>query len=122
YHKIPNYIATITGGFQDGGARRRRNPGFNLISEDMSVRSDVGGTYKVRIVAANGRLLYWLNGRLIHAVTDPAPLPGGSFALRTWRSRIAWSDVRFFSLHRIPDASAPVKVTDELAKVGLEYI
>ena len=122
YHKLPNYIATLTGGFQEGWARLRRNPGFNLVSEDKGLRSEVGGQYRIRLLAANGRLLYWVNDRLVHDVTDPEPLPGGHFALRTWRSRIAFSKVRFYSLHRIPNASEPVRVKDRLAEVGLEYI
>lgn len=100
YHAFPNYIMTLTGGFQEGWARLRRNPGFTLMHEDGSVRSEVGGTYRIRAVIAGGRLQYWLNDRLIHDLRDSEPLPGGHFALRTWRAHILWSDVRISALRR----------------------
>ncbi len=100
YHTIPNYITTLTGGFQEGWARMRRNPGFNLISEDKTLRSEVGGAYHIRVVIAGGRLRQWINGRLVHDARDPDPLPGGHFALRTWRSHILWSDVKISALTR----------------------
>jgi hypothetical protein len=98
YHQIPNYILTLTGGFQEGWARVRRNPGFGLLSENQEIRSEPGKNYHVRVAITGGRLRYWLNGRLIHDLRDPNPLPGGRFALRTWRSRVWWSDLRIYSL------------------------
>ena len=98
YQKIPNYIFTLTGGFQDGWARVRRNPGFELLAENTAIRSEPGRIYRVRIALADGRMCYWLNGQRVHLTTDPDPLPGGEFALRTWRSRVWWSDLRFYAL------------------------
>jgi hypothetical protein len=95
YHRIPNYIVTLTGGFQEGWSRVRRNPGFEMLSEERSTRSEAGQTYRIRVVIVGGRLRYWLDGKLIHDVRDKQPLPGGHFALRTWRSHVWWSDVRF---------------------------
>jgi hypothetical protein len=100
YHRIPNYIVTLTGGFQEGWSRVRRNPGFEMLSEERSTRSEAGRTYRIRVVVAGGRLRYWLDGKLIHDVRNKQPLPGGHFALRTWRSRVSWSDVRFAALTR----------------------
>lgn len=100
YHSIPNYIATLTGGFQPGWARLRRNPGFTILSENTSIRSEAGKTYRIKLLVAGGRLRYWLDGRLVHDVVDPQPLKGGHFALRTWRSRVWWSDIRFLSVSR----------------------
>lgn len=94
YQTIPNYIVTLTGGFQEGWSRVRRNPGFVQLSEERSTRSEVGRTYRIRLLFADGRLRYWLDDRLIHDVRDPRPLDGGHFALRTWRSRVWWSDLR----------------------------
>jgi hypothetical protein len=104
YHSIPNYIATLTGGFQEGWARLRRNPGFELLSEDRSTRSAVGRSYRIRLQVAGGRIRYWLDGRLIHDARDRQPLPGGHFALRTWRSRVWWSRIRFVALERTAKA------------------
>lgn len=94
YQQIPNYIVTLTGGFQEGWSRVRRNPGFVQLSEEPSTRSEVGRTYRIRVLLAGGRLRYWLDDRLVHDVRDPDALAGGHFALRTWRSRVWWSDVR----------------------------
>lgn len=98
YHTLPNYILTLTGGFQDGWARVRRNPGFNLLAENREIRSEPGRVYRVRVAIADGRIRCWLDGRLIHDVVDAAPLPGGHFALRTWQSRVWWSNLRIYSL------------------------
>jgi hypothetical protein len=100
YHALPNYIATLTGGFQPGWARLRRNPGFAILSENTSIRAEAGRTYRIKLLVAEGRLRYWLDGRLVHDVVDPRPLTGGHFALRTWRSRVWWSDIRFASVRR----------------------
>lgn len=102
YQKIPNYIITLTGGFQDGWSRVRRDPGFAMLSEEKSTRSVPGRTYRIRAMITEGRIRYWLDGRLVHDTRDPHPLPGGHFALRTWRSRVWWSDLRISALIRAP--------------------
>ncbi|HYD85485.1 MAG TPA: DUF6250 domain-containing protein, partial [Opitutus sp.] len=101
YQKIPNYIVTLTGGFQEGWSRVRRNPGFVQLSEERSTRSEIGRTYRIRVLLAGGRLRYWLDGRLVHDVRDSQPLDGGHFALRTWRSRVWWSDISIASVRRL---------------------
>lgn len=98
YHSFPNYILTLTGGFQEGWARVRRNPGLGLLAENRGIRSEPGKNYHVRVALTGGRIRCWLNGRLIHDVRDANPLPGGRLALRTWRSRVWWSDVRIYAL------------------------
>ena len=100
YQRIPNYIVTLTGGFQEGWSRLRRNPGFTILSESLSTRSEVGRTYRIKVMVADGRIRYWIDGKLIHDARDPQPLPGGHFALRTWNSRVWWSDIRFAALTR----------------------
>lgn len=94
YHKIPNYIITLTGGAQPGWSRVRRDPGFNMLHES-DVRSEVGKEYEIVVTVQDGRLRYYLNGRKYHDVVDPDPLPGGKFALRTWSSNVWWDDVEF---------------------------
>jgi hypothetical protein len=102
YHRIPNYIITLTGGFQPGWSRVRRNPGFVMLAEEPSTRSEPGQTYRIRVLIAGGRIRYWLGDRLVHDTRDPEPLPGGHFALRTWRSQVWWSDIRISSLSPEP--------------------
>jgi hypothetical protein len=103
YHSLPNYILTLTGGFQEGWARVRRNPGFGLLAENRAIRSELGKNYHVRVALTGGRIRCWINGRLIHDVRDASPLPGGRLALRTWRSRVWWSDVRIYALRPAPE-------------------
>jgi hypothetical protein len=108
YHKIPNYIVTFTGGTQPGWSRLRRDPGFNLLSEEKSTRAEVGRSYRMRVAVADGHIRYWLDGRLIHEAHDSDALPGGHFALRTWRSRVWWRNIRFAPLERIPERGGAV--------------
>ena len=100
YHKIPNYIITLTGGVQPGWSRVRRDPGFNMLHE-ADIRSEVGKEYAIRVTVQDGRVRYYLNGRKYHDVVDPDPLPGGKFALRTWSTNAWWDDVEIGRL--VPD-------------------
>ncbi len=104
YHKFPNYIITLTGGIQPGWSRVRRNPGFKMLHE-ADVRSQVGKEYEVIVTAQKGRIRYYLNGRTWHDVTDPSPLPGGKFAIRTWSTNSCWSDFKFGRLLETPPGS-----------------
>ncbi|OAM90497.1 DUF1080 domain-containing protein [Termitidicoccus mucosus] len=118
YHRIPNYIITLTGGFQPGWSRVRRNPGFAMLAEEPSTRSEPGQTYRIRTLIAGGRIRYWLDNRLVHDTRDPEPLPGGHFALRTWRSQVWWSDIRISSLSPEPaDASGKCAVASRRKKM-----
>jgi hypothetical protein len=100
YKNIPNYLLALTGGFQEGGSRVHRNPGFTRLAENPEARSEPGRVYRVRVAIAGGRIRYWLDGRLVHDVQDAHPLDGGHFALRTRRSRVWWSDLRIYALSR----------------------
>ena len=94
YQEIPNYIVTFTGGRQAGWSRVRRDPGFRLLHESEG-RCEVGREYEIVVVCLEGRLWYFVDGRLLHDVLDPDPLPGGHFALRTWDTHGWWSEVEF---------------------------
>jgi len=94
YHKIPNYIITLTGGNQPGWSRVRHDPGFNMLHE-VDIRSEVGKEYDIVVTIEKGHLRYYQNGREYHDVQDPDPLPGGWFALRTWSTNTRWEKVEF---------------------------
>ncbi len=94
YHTFANYIVTFVGGYRPGWSRARRNPGFNLLHE-AEVRSEVGQEYDIAVAFYEGRLRYYINGRLIHDIVDPKPLAGGKFAIRTWSTNAWWDDVQF---------------------------
>ncbi len=94
YHTIPNYIVTFVGGYRPGWSRARRDPGFNLLHE-AEVRSEIGREYDIAVTLHEGRLRYYIDGKLIHDVVDPKPLDGGRFAIRTWSTNAWWDDVKF---------------------------
>ena len=90
YHELPNYIVTFTGGHREGWSRARRDPGFNLLHES-SIRSEVDQEYGIALTFQDGRLRYYVDGKKIHDVNDPDPLPAGRFGLRS-RTTIGWWD------------------------------
>lgn len=94
YHQIPNYIMTFVGGVMPGWSRLRRDPGFHLVSES-EIRSEVGKEYEIIITVLDGRIRCYINGEKIHDFTDPEPLPGGWFGIRTWSTNAWWKDVQF---------------------------
>ena len=94
YHAIPNYIVTLVGGCRPGWSRARRDPGFRLLHE-AEVRSEVGREYRIALAIQRGRLRYYLDGKRLHDVADPEPLPGGHFAIRTWSTNAWWADIEF---------------------------
>ena len=100
YKRFPNYIFTLTGDFegQPGHARLRRNPGFALMNGDPTLGALVGHSYHLRVLILDGRLRYWVDGRLIHNARDEHPLLGGHFGLRTWKSEVWWSDLKIYRL------------------------
>jgi hypothetical protein len=97
YQEFPNYIVTFTGGYRKGWSRARRDPGFNLLSENP-IRTEVGREYAIAVTLLDGRLRYYIDGKRIHDVTDPEPLPGGRFGLRTWTTLGWWDDIEFAKL------------------------
>ena len=106
YQAIPNYIVTFVGDFNEdtgerdshGRTRLRRNPGFQLVEEKFEVPSDLGREYEITFAAAGGRLRYYLDGRKIFDWQDPEPLPGGHFALRTYKTVGEYSGLMILGL------------------------
>jgi len=99
---MPNYIATFVGGGGDddtpGRTRLRRNPGFRLLSEEFETESAPDRDYEIVFAVRSGRVRYYIDGRLLHDWTDPAPLPGGLFALRTWKTALVYSEIELVAL------------------------
>ncbi|MEA3366788.1 MAG: DUF6250 domain-containing protein, partial [Planctomycetota bacterium] len=100
YHTIPNYIVTFVGGHRPGWSRARRDPGFHLLHE-AEVRSEVGREYRIAVALCDGRLRYYVDGKRLHDVRDPDPLPGGRLAVRTWSTNAWWDDIEIGRL--LPD-------------------
>ncbi|MCX7590902.1 MAG: hypothetical protein N2255_04670 [Kiritimatiellae bacterium] len=106
YREFPNYIVTFVGDWEEtdwgrdigrGRIRFRRNPGFELKRERQT-ESVYGKLYHVIYVVNDGLIRYHLNGRKMEEWQDPAPLPGGFFALRTFCTTAEYSDLEILAL------------------------
>jgi len=94
YHQFPNYIFTFVGPKPgEGHTRMRKNPGFELMAEDMNCHAELGREYKIDIAVRQGHIQAAIDGVLIHDVTDTAPLAGGRIALRTWQTKLVWKEL-----------------------------
>lgn len=103
YHTFPNYIFTFVGpSAHEGHSRIRRNPGFEILSEDLGEKARFDQEYRFTLVARRGRLQVSINDRTVHDVVDPEPLPGGSFGIRTWKTNLR---VDRLCVYRLGDGS-----------------
>jgi hypothetical protein len=97
YHAIPNYTFTFVGKFPDnniaGWSRIRRNPGFVQLAENADIFPAPLHQYEVILVVQDGRLQMIVDGVLVSEATDPDPLPGGHFGLRTWKTNVDYHSV-----------------------------
>jgi hypothetical protein len=106
YQELPNYLVTFVGDFNEetgardshGRTRLRRNPGFQLIAEKFEVPSEINRDYPVTFAVQAGRVRYYLDGRKVFDWQDPKPLPGGCFALRTYKSVLEFRDFLILGL------------------------
>jgi len=94
YHQLSNYIMTFTSGY----TRLRRNPGFNLVSENTAVKALTGNEYEVAIILSEKQIRCFINDIPVHSFTDEARHQKGRAALRTWHTRLWWDD---FKVYRI---------------------
>ena len=100
YHELPNYIWTFT----SGHTRLRRDPGFELLSEDKETLPIPHKTYELTLVIRDGGIRCYIDGLLIHSYDDPQPHHRGKLAFRTFRTRLWWDNLR---IYRIVAAGLP---------------
>ena len=98
--KFPDYDSLLTyyvgyGGNNNSTTRFRRYDGTAnrplLPEHDLSEPRfllEPNRTYRIRLVARDGRAEFYRDGELIFSFTDPAPLTAGWFAIRTVRSHL----------------------------------
>ena len=109
YHKLNGYILTFlndaeaAGGRDANGAtkariRIRRNPGFNLLAETFAYECRPGVTYHLKLVKKGGDIRFAVDGKEVLRAVDPAPLSGGYFGLRTFRTLLWWDNIRLRGL------------------------
>ncbi len=94
YHKIPNYIWTFT----SGHTRLRRDPGFQMVSEDKVTLPEPYRTYKLALTFRGGIVRCYVDGKLVHAYQDPQPHRRGKLAFRTFHTRLWWDNLKVYRL------------------------
>lgn len=88
YHReAKTYIGTLTYKW----SRMRKDPGFNLISEDQNMVGHVNRKYFFEIIK-KGKVIEWrIDGRTAHRIEDPEMYESGLFALRSADTKF-WVD------------------------------
>jgi len=94
YHKIPNYIWTFTGVH----TRLRRNPGFEMVSEDKKNIPKAHITYQLALTIQNGDIRCYVNDVVAHSYRDPTPYRRGKLAFRTFSTRLWWDNLKVYRL------------------------
>ncbi len=96
YHKIPNYIWTIT----NTHTRLRRDPGFEVVSEDTKTLPEPHRTYRLALTVRDGAVRCYIDGRLIHSYKDPKPHVSGKLAFRAFHTRLWWDNLKIYRISR----------------------
>ena len=78
----------------DGTGARPLQPDHDLTSPDVLLQPD--HVYRIKLVAARGRVRFVRDDRVIFDFADPAPLESGWFGFRTVHSRIEVSRFEVF--------------------------
>src|SRR5574340_1053126 len=98
YHKLNGYIVTFLNDTETNSGkarvRIRRNPGFKLLAETFTYHCRRGQTYHLRLTKHGGDIRFAVDGQELLRATDPEPLGGGHFALRTFRTSLWWGNIR----------------------------
>jgi hypothetical protein len=92
YHQLPNYIMTFTAGY----TRLRRNPGFNLVSENTEVKALAQTEYELAILIQGNRIRCFINDIPVHVYTEETPLRKGRVAFRSWHTRLWWDNLKIY--------------------------
>jgi hypothetical protein len=94
YHAMDGYIVTFLNEAGKARIRIRRNPGFRLLAEKYEGACRPGVTYHLTLTKQGGQIRFSVNGQEVLSATDPMPLGAGLIALRTYRTRLWWDNVR----------------------------
>jgi hypothetical protein len=105
YHVLSGHIITFLNDNQaDGGhaadgstfarTRIRRCPGFKLLKETYGGFCKKGVTYRLKVTKKGGEISFYVDGKLNLSATDPDPLPGGLFGLRTFQTKLWWGNIK----------------------------
>lgn len=92
YHQLPNYIMTFTSGY----TRLRRNPGFNLVSENRTVKALTENEYQVAILLEGNMIRCFINDIPVHSCRDDSRYRKGRIAFRSWHTTLWWDDLKVY--------------------------
>ena len=87
-----NYNSTTRFRRYDGTGARPLLPEHDLSDAGHLLKPN--HTYRIRLVARNGRAEYWRDGELVFAYDDPEPLTEGHFGFRTVKSHLVIRNLR----------------------------
>ncbi|MGH7142839.1 MAG: DUF6250 domain-containing protein [Planctomycetota bacterium] len=95
YQEFPNYLLTQVADH----SRLRRNPGFEMLSEETGSVAPQGPQPQLLVVVkTGGRIRVVLDGKVIHEVTDAKPHGAGWLGLRTWNASVEIRGLRVYSV------------------------
>ncbi len=103
YHERCNlYILTFTANQGNealsGWSRLRKDPGFNLLSEDRSMKTEINKEYLFEIYKMGQNIEIKINGESVHRYTDNEPYMVGAVGFRTWKTRQCVKDFKVYSV------------------------
>lgn len=104
YHDLTGYIFTFLkgepaeNGMERARFRMRRCPGFELLTETFDYHCRAGVTYRVAITRKGPELTLAVDGTTYLRATDPDPIGGGLFGLRTYQTYLWWDNITVTSL------------------------
>jgi len=105
---INGYIAT----FVDQHSRLRKEPDFQLLSEDLNAEAVGDKIYEIVYTCVDGRIRHYVDGVKIHDYFDNNALAGGKFGLRTWRTKAWWDDFEFGEIITNPKQAEIIEAED----------
>jgi hypothetical protein len=106
YHeRAKTYIFTLTGDNINGNGlkghtRVRKDPGFFLLSENLSLSSQMNTKYFIEITKIDGEIECKVNGEIVHKVIDDEPYNKGSIGFRTWNTKLWFDNFKVYSLSK----------------------
>ena len=92
YHDLPNYIMTFTSGY----TRLRRNPGFNLVSENQQVKALSRIQYELAVLLQGDQIRCFINDIPVHSFRDESRHRKGRVGFRTWHTRLWWDNLKVY--------------------------
>ncbi|NOZ19677.1 MAG: hypothetical protein GXP25_01170 [Planctomycetes bacterium] len=81
-------------------ARLRRSPGYEKVSENREVLPDLNRPYRISVLARDGRIKYWVDGRLMHDYQDDFAFDEGKMGFALYKSNVEISDLRVYRVLR----------------------